>query len=356
MSPDILVSIIINNYNYGRFLRAAICSALHQSHPRTEVIVVDDGSSDASREIIAEYGDQLVAVLKENGGQASACNAGFAHSHGDVVIFLDADDVLLPTTAGCVAKTFAANPNAAKIQYRMEVVDASGTPTGRLKPPPHIPLLSGDLRWHYLTFPDDVMRMATSANAFPATILRQVMPIPEPDYRAGADTYLAHVTPLFGPVISLSDIGAYYRVHGANGYEVTSLNMDRIRRNITHARQTHTYIQRFADQLNLPTRRGRANDILAVSFVANRMTSLKLAAAQHPIRNDRLCRLSVLGMKAAFRRFDVPMMMKLVFAGWFLAMLLAPRPLAWWLAEQFFFPEARGAFGSILSRLHPEHT
>lgn len=356
MPPDIFVSIIINNYNYARFLRAAICSALHQTYQRTEVIVVDDGSSDASREIIAEYSDRLTVVLKENGGQASACNAGFAHSQGDVIIFLDADDVLLPNTTCYVAETFKANPSAAKVQYRMEVVDASGAPTGRLKPPPHIPLLSGDLRRHYLTFPDDVMRMATSANAFPAAVLRQVMPIPEPEYRAGADTYLAHVTPLFGPVISLGENGAYYRVHGANGYEVTSLNMDRIRRNITHARQTHTYIQRFADQLGLPSRRGRANDILAVSFVANRMTSLKLAAAQHPVRTDRLWRLSVLGVKAAFRRFDVPLVMKLVFAGWFVVMLLAPRPLAWWLAEQFFFPEARGAIGSILSRLHPRQT
>ena len=62
-----LVSVIVNNYNYGRFLRAALDSALTQS-PKPEVVVVDDGSTDDSREIIASYGSDVVPVLKENGG------------------------------------------------------------------------------------------------------------------------------------------------------------------------------------------------------------------------------------------------------------------------------------------------
>src|SRR5579862_7959674 len=92
-----LASIIINNYNYGRFLPEAIDSALQQTYPHTEVIVVDDGSTDRSREIIAAYGDRIIPVLKENGGQTSAVNSGFAASHGDVVLFLDADDALEPS-------------------------------------------------------------------------------------------------------------------------------------------------------------------------------------------------------------------------------------------------------------------
>ncbi len=92
-----LVSIIINNYNYGRFLAEAIDSALIQTHSRIEVIVVDDGSTDDSRAIIAGYGNRINTILKENGGQTSALNAGFAVSHGDLVCFLDSDDRLLPT-------------------------------------------------------------------------------------------------------------------------------------------------------------------------------------------------------------------------------------------------------------------
>src|SRR2546423_15707744 len=87
-----LVTIIISSYNYGRYLRKAIDSALKQTHAHTEVIVVDDGSTDDSRVVIASYGDQIVPVLKENGGQASALNVGFSASQGDVIIFLDSDD------------------------------------------------------------------------------------------------------------------------------------------------------------------------------------------------------------------------------------------------------------------------
>ena len=67
-----LVSIVIDNYNYARFLRQAVDSALRQSYPNTEVIVVDDGSTDGSRDIISGYKGKIRAVLKQNGGQTSA--------------------------------------------------------------------------------------------------------------------------------------------------------------------------------------------------------------------------------------------------------------------------------------------
>ena len=91
-----LASILINNYNYGTYLSQAIDSALSQSYKNTEVIVVDDGSTDNSREIIESYGDKIIKVFKENGGQASALNAGFATSKGEIIFLLDADDIFLP--------------------------------------------------------------------------------------------------------------------------------------------------------------------------------------------------------------------------------------------------------------------
>jgi glycosyltransferase involved in cell wall biosynthesis len=124
MDQNWLVSIIINNFNYGRFLPAAINSALWQSHPLTEVIVVDDGSIDNSHEIIASYQDRVIPVLTDNGGQAAAFNAGFAKSTGDIVIFLDADDELRPHTAALVVEQFMQDPTLAKVQYRLAVIDA----------------------------------------------------------------------------------------------------------------------------------------------------------------------------------------------------------------------------------------
>ena len=87
-----LVTVLITNYNYGRFLREAIDSALNQTYRNVEVVVVDDGSTDESREIIDGYGGRIVSVLKENGGQGSAFNAGIAASRGEIICLLDADD------------------------------------------------------------------------------------------------------------------------------------------------------------------------------------------------------------------------------------------------------------------------
>src|SRR3954454_24795212 len=107
VSPP-LVSIIVSNFNYAAFLRQSVESALVQTHPRTEVIVVDDASTDDSREVIRSFGIRIVPVLQErNGGQAAALNEGFAASHGDLVIFLDADDYLYPTAAARVVSALA---------------------------------------------------------------------------------------------------------------------------------------------------------------------------------------------------------------------------------------------------------
>ncbi len=110
MSQNLLATIAINNYNYGEFLPEAIDSALNQTYPHKEVVVVDDGSTDNSLEIIAGYGDKIVPVLKENGGQASAFNAGFTASRGDVVFLLDADDLFLPNKVAEVMDKFEKYP------------------------------------------------------------------------------------------------------------------------------------------------------------------------------------------------------------------------------------------------------
>src|SRR6188474_3407037 len=108
MRTESLVSVIIDNYNYGRFLREAIDSALGQTYPRVEVIV-DDGSTDDSRAVIAAYGDRVVPVLKENGGQASAFNAGFAASRGELICFLDSDDAFKPEKVAAVVRFIEAD-------------------------------------------------------------------------------------------------------------------------------------------------------------------------------------------------------------------------------------------------------
>jgi hypothetical protein len=349
-----LVSVVISSYNYGRFLDQAIASALDQTYDRVEVIVVDDGSTDDSRSVIRRYDERIIPIFQQNGGQASAINAGFARSRGEIVIFLDADDVLAPDIVARVVETLRRNPDAAKIQSRMEVIDESSQRTGIMKPHPHLPLPNGDFSRHCLRFPGDTAWLPTSGNAFPAAILRQLLPMPEAPLRINADSYLCQLSLLFGPVISLEQIGSFYRLHGANHHELTApaLDLNLVRRNIVAWREVHGRIPTIAAALDLPDRPRSAADVHSVTDTAHRLISLKLDAARHPTPDDRLLGLIGLGIRAAGRRFDVPPAMKLLFVLWFSSMALAPRPLARWLAALWLLPEKRGGFNALLGRLH----
>lgn len=91
-------SVIIDTYNLGIFIEEAIESVLVQTFPRdrTEIIVVDDGSTDDTQERVKKYSHSIKYIYKQNGGQASAFNTGFTHSSGDIVVWLDSDDYFHP--------------------------------------------------------------------------------------------------------------------------------------------------------------------------------------------------------------------------------------------------------------------
>ena len=92
-----LVSVIIPNYNYGRFLETTIKSVLSQTASSVDLIIVDNGSTDDSREVLDKYRGELNAIFQNNQGQASARNTGLAHAKGSLIAFLDADDYWEPT-------------------------------------------------------------------------------------------------------------------------------------------------------------------------------------------------------------------------------------------------------------------
>lgn len=96
MKSERLVSVLINNYNYGRFIGEAIESVLSQTYQNWELIVVDDGSSDDSVEAAEafrnKYPEKIQVISKDNGGQASAFNVGVSAARGDIIAFLDSDD------------------------------------------------------------------------------------------------------------------------------------------------------------------------------------------------------------------------------------------------------------------------
>jgi glycosyltransferase involved in cell wall biosynthesis len=216
MSAPPLVSIIVDNYNYGRFLGQAIESALDQAYPRTEVIVVDDGSTDNSREVISRYGSRIVPVLQDNRGQAAAFNQGFRHCQGEVVLFLDSDDALLPTAATRAVEALR-EPHIIKAHWPLHIVDEQGGRTGKISPAHD--LAEGDLRQEVLKGgPWCVATPPTTGNAWTRRFLEEVLPVPEERYRICADAFLVALGWVCGPSRLVPEPQGLYRLHGSNRY------------------------------------------------------------------------------------------------------------------------------------------
>jgi glycosyltransferase involved in cell wall biosynthesis len=211
-----LVSIIITNHNYASFLPLAIESALGQTYPRTQVVVVDDGSTDASPEVIASYQGRIIPVLKGNGGQGSGFNAGYAASRGDLVAFLDADDVFRPEKLSKVVAAWRPHTDASVIYHQLQGIDAHGSDLWRGKPWPKV-MLRGNIRSRVEQCGGWWPWPVTSALCFPRTFLEQVLPISETEFPSRADSYLAGLAPFLGTVVGITEPLAWYRIHGTSG-------------------------------------------------------------------------------------------------------------------------------------------
>lgn len=207
------VSIVITSHNHEAYVGEAIDSARAQTHPDVEVIAVDDGSTDASAAVVAGYEAKGVrVVLQENGGQASAVNAGYALATGELAIFLDADDVLTATAAAAAVATIEAD--VAQVQWPLAEIDARGTPTGETAPVAK--LSEGDLLGQLLDAGPLQWASSGLGAAWGRRYLERVMPIPEPDFWYAADAYLVALAPLYGQVRALERPHTLYRRHASN--------------------------------------------------------------------------------------------------------------------------------------------
>ncbi|WP_223426849.1 glycosyltransferase family 2 protein [Tateyamaria pelophila] len=208
-----LISVVVNNYNYARFVGRAIESVIDQSDSATEVIVVDDGSTDASRDAIAQYAPQVKTIFQENGGQAAACNAGFARSGGKWVIFLDADDMML---RGSLAQLRSClDDGVARISWQLRTIDADGW-QGQS---PEKPIDTSDQRAQLAAHgPMTISYASTSGNAWSRRFLSAVMPAPTEAFRYCFDGYLAHLVPFHGPTVAAAMPLGAYRLHGGNAW------------------------------------------------------------------------------------------------------------------------------------------
>ena len=118
------VSVIIPAYNYGRFIAEAIEGALGQTCPPVEVIVVDDGSTDDTLEVVGKFGERVRYLRQENSGVGAARNRGVAESVGEFIAFLDADDTWEPTKLEKQLAIFEADPEIGLVHCGMREFDS----------------------------------------------------------------------------------------------------------------------------------------------------------------------------------------------------------------------------------------
>ena len=201
------VSIVINNYNYARYLGTAIDSALAQTWQPLQVVVVDDGSTDESWSVIQRYGRRIEAIHQANGGQGAAYNAGFAASRGQWVLFLDADDLL---DADALQRMMAlAVADVAKVQGPLRCISADGRPLAGAVP--------------YIAHDGDVTPTArrfrhyaappSSGNLFRRSAIAPYLPMPAATWRYGADTVTIVLSAFHGRVATVRGTIGCYRLH-----------------------------------------------------------------------------------------------------------------------------------------------
>ncbi len=335
---DPLVSIVVDNHNYARFLGEAIDSALAQTYAPLEVVVVDDGSTDDSREVIARYGSRVVAVLQENAGQASALATGLRHSHGERVLFLDADDALEPEAIErCVA---AWTPGLAKVQFRYLYVDEAGRPIGALYPSGPMP--SGDLRKWVLDrgrFPSP----GTCGNLFDRAVLERLLPMPA---CRSPDGYLVIAAALLGDVVSLDAALCRVRIHGSNYWAMDRFDPMRVRDYVLFDQENEAALRILAAELGMEL----ASEwvLRNASHAQARLASLRLDPRAHPVKRDTRFGLMRRGIATAIATPSFSWRKRALSVGWFFLTAALPARAAKRLVEWSYMRARRPP---ILDRL-----
>jgi hypothetical protein len=137
-APNPLVSVVIPTFNQASYLAEAIDSVLGQTYRHLETIVVDDGSTDRTPDVIASYGDRVTAFRQDNRGAANALNAGIRAARGDMICWLSSDDAYLPTKVERQVEALVSAPDAGMCCTGWETMDATGAILKRYPEPPWV--------------------------------------------------------------------------------------------------------------------------------------------------------------------------------------------------------------------------
>jgi glycosyltransferase involved in cell wall biosynthesis len=223
------LSVLIDTYNHERYIEQALVSAIEQDFPASdyEIVVVDDGSTDRTAEIVRKFAPRVRLLTKKNGGQASAFNAAFPELRGDVIAILDGDDWFAPGKLTAVATALEENPNAGGVghgyyEFHEDTHDVElRAPEGRRfltleTPETAREAISG---WRFLL---------VGALTVRKKVMQQAIPIPEA-LRFCADGPIAWASMATGTVVLEAPL-CYYRKHASNLHAIDDANAAKMRR------------------------------------------------------------------------------------------------------------------------------
>ena len=223
------ISVLVDTYNHERFIENALVSVLEQgvSEAENEIIVVDDGSTDQTPEIVRKFAPRVRLIRKENGGQASAFNAGIPECSGEIIAFLDGDDWWARGKLQAVADALASDQEVGLVGHGITQVFADGRhQTELVRDTPRFRLTS---RKSAEVFRLRKSFLGTSRMTYRAAVLREIGRVPE-TLRFQADEYLFTLAGLFADVLILRNSLTFYRLHDANLFQFSDGNVESIRR------------------------------------------------------------------------------------------------------------------------------
>ena len=216
-----LASILINNYNYSKYLAYCVRSILNQTYKNIDIIVYADGSTDNSLEILQKYLPKIKIISNKNFGHAPSFNQGnainktFEASKGDIIFLLDSDDAFLPEKVKSFIKSFQGDDKCVMVQHFLREIDEKNEPTGRIR----CKVKNVDLMKHIYKTNNITGQLFgyTSSLAFKRSYLEKVLPLEIDEYeKMWPEVRLNRFAMFFGKVITIRECLGEYRVHGSN--------------------------------------------------------------------------------------------------------------------------------------------
>jgi hypothetical protein len=227
------VSVIIDTFNHERFVEQAICSALEQDFPVVdrEIVIVDDGSTDHTSDILQKFSKDARILRKSNGGQASAFNHGLENCCGEVIAFLDGDDFWCREKLATVVSELTAQPAIGAVGHGIFETDEAGRQISVHAPASTVEnhLRSKAEALEFLT-----VRACLGTSRFTArrTTIGKFMPVPD-DLVIEADEYLFTCAAAFDGVRILPLPLTNYRLHSSNLYQSRNPTSESLLRKLT---------------------------------------------------------------------------------------------------------------------------